>query len=169
MARRRTGFAKKIEVVHWTYGSFTVEALATGTAAAVNVFSAQHLPETWMRTRGDWAAAFSAAIAGNTAVGLAAGLILVPEGTGNTVLWSPISDGDAPWVWWDAMELIYQEYVVDVVSSQLTSSASKTIDSKAMRKVRNTEVQFVVEQNTLGGLNGAAIDVFGQVRALTGS
>ncbi len=45
MARGR--HAKKIDTVHWTYGSFSALAVAAGASVAVNVLAAQHLPETF--------------------------------------------------------------------------------------------------------------------------
>jgi len=167
MARRRTGFQKKIETVHWTYGSFVLGGAAGATA--VNVLSAQHLPETLMRMRGEWIASFDGALAGANGVAVTGGLIQVPEGTGATVLWSPITDGDAPWIWWDTIHLIYEEYVTDVVQSAMVSSGRRVIDSKAMRKFRNTELQFVLESATISGFNAANIHATGSVRVLSGS
>ena len=165
---RRSGFAKKIEAVHWTYGSFQAISQTAG-AIALNVLSAQHLPETLLRMRGEWAAALSGALPDGEGVALSAGLILVPEGTDTTVLWSPITDGDAPWIWWDTFHLIYREHVVDAVASLMTSSGRRMIDSKAMRKNRNQELQFVVENATITGLSTAATDCAGSVRVLSGS
>ena len=165
---RRSGFAKKIEVVHWTYGSFEFVAQAAG-AAAVNVFPAQHLPETLLRMRGEWIAALGGAAVNGVAVAVSIGLIQVPEGTGTTVLWSPITDGDAPWIWWDTIHIVYTEQVTDVTFSSQTSSGRRTIDSKAMRKIRNTEIQCVVEQATISGLTGGSIHAIGSLRALSGS
>ncbi len=139
MARRTTGFKKKIEVVHWTYGSFFT-SVATGASAAINVLSAQHLPETLLRIRGEWIALLTSGLVDARGAAPTAGLILVPEGTGTTVLWSPITDGDAPWIWWDVMHLAYAEYVVDAVQASQASSGRRVIDSKAMRKVRNMEL-----------------------------
>jgi len=166
MAHKRSGFAKKIQTVHWTLGSFSVQGLSAG-SIGVNVFSAQHLPETLMRLRGDVAVAPSQPVADGVGVAVAMGLIQVPEGTGTTVLWSPLSDGDAPWIWWDAVNIIYTETVTDVIATQATMSARKIIDSKAMRKQRNTEIQFVAEQATVFSL--ADIDIMGMLRALHGS
>ncbi len=167
MARRRTGFQKKIEVVHWTYGSFSALGLGSGVTVGVNVFPAQHLPETLLRIRGEWAAVFDGALVPSRSSSIAAGLILVPEGTDTTVLWSPITDGDAPWIWWDTFSLIYEEFVVDTIASTEAASGRRVIDSKAMRKVRNMELQFVAEQ---AGIEGTlAINVFGSIRALSGS
>ena len=156
---------RKIDTVHWTYGSFAF-IQAAGTQAA-NVLSAQHLPETILRIRGEWLTFLDSALAGSELISVAVGFILVPEGTGSTVLWSPITDGDAPWIWWDAAILAYEEYVPDVIHSDGTTYARRTIDSKAMRKVRNTELQCVMENATIG--SAASARVLGQARVLTGS
>ena len=168
MARRRTGFQKKIEVVHWTLIQEAFTGLTAG-AVAFNALAAQHLPETLLRIRGEWVVAMSGAAASAQGAAIVAGLIQVPEGTGTTVLWSPITDGDAPWIWWDALQLMYTEQVTDVVYSNQTSSGRRTIDSKAMRKIRNTELQFVVENATMTGLS--AITAIGSItaRVLAGS
>ncbi len=158
--------AKKIDSVHWTYGSFSFPAQAAGVIAA-NMFSAQHLPETLIRFRGEWVAAFSSPTADAIGAAISIGMIQVPEGTGTTVLWSPVTDGDAPWIWWDVFHLVYQENVTDAIASQVTNSARRVIDSKAMRKLRNTELQVVVEQTTL--LSAGSTDIFGSGRVLTGS
>ena len=152
MARgRRSGFAKKIDTVHWT----VVQALATSLAAgsvAFTLLAAQHLPETLLRIRGEWMAAIKGPLPPDRGVLVTMGIIQVPEGTGTTVLWSPFTDGDAPWIWWDALNLIYTEYVVDTVASQNTPDGRRVVDSKAMRKIRNTELQLVIENTTtLGG------------------
>ena len=163
---RRSGFEKKIDIVHWTYGSWSIGNLVAG-QQAVNVLSAQHLPETLLRTRGGVSLTLDGAQASGVGVSLAMGLIVVPEGTGTTVLWSPITDGDAPWFWWDSRELLYEEAVADVVVSQNTMSYRVGIDSKAMRKIRNGEIQFVVENATIQGASG--VNVFGAARFLSGS
>ena len=106
-----------------------------------------------------------------SATGTAAvmGLILVPEGIGTTVLWSPVTDGDAPWIWWDALQLIYTEQVADVVASSQTSSGRRVVDSKAMRRSRNQELQLVIENVTIPGITGASVDVSITARVLAGS
>ncbi len=141
--------AKKIDNVHWTIISVSAFAQSAG-VVGVNAVAAQHLPETLLRTRGEVAVTMDGAVAPGVAVAVACGLILVPEGTGTTVLWSPFTDGDAPWFWWDCLHLLYDEAVTDVVGSQMTLCARRVVDSKAMRRIRNTEVQFVVENSTLG-------------------
>ncbi len=165
---RSRGFAKKIEQVHWTLGTFQALSLSAGTVA-VNVLAAQHLPETLMRIRGEWAVALNSGVAPGIGVNVAVGLIQVPEGTGTTVLWSPTADGDAPWIWWDVMNLIYTEQVTDVIASIQSASGRRVIDSKAMRKLRNTELQFVAENATLTGFNAEAVNIGGSCRILAGS
>jgi len=163
---RRSGFAKKIDTVHWTYGSFTATGLAIGSVAATAI-SAQHLPETLLRIRGEWSSQIDGSLAPNVGAAVTAGLVLVPEGTGSTVLWGPVTDGDAPWIWWDVFHLAYTEPVTDVIAAQISMAARRVIDSKAMRKIRNTELQFVVESASLQGT--PAVDVFASFRVLTGS
>ena len=162
----RSGFAKKIDTVHWTYGSFSNLALGAGTAGQT-VLSAQHLPETLLRTRGEICVWLDTTQAPPVSLSVGVGLILVPEGLSTTVTWSPISDGDAPWLWVDYFILAYEEMVTDQIAVQELIGVRRVIDSKAMRKVRNREFQFVVENATIG--NPAAVNVAGQVRILSGS
>ncbi len=162
----RGRFSKKIDTVHWTYGSFQANDMGVG-SVAVNVLAAQHLPETILRMRGEVAACFNTVQAPGIGVALSMGLILVPEGTGTTVLWSPIDDGDAPWIWWDTFHFIYEEMVTDVIAAQEAMAARRVIDSKAMRKVRNTELQFVAQNATV--FTAGSVNWAGSVRVLAGS
>ena len=167
MPRRRSGgFEKKLDTFHWTYGSFGQNALSAGTAA-VTIANALHLPETLVRIRGEWTASIDAAGAPARHVAVGVGIILVPEGTGTTVLWSPITDGDAPWIWWDHAILLHEELVTDVVDIPVMSAVRRVIDNKAMRRVRNQEIQFVAENATIG--SASAINVQGAARFLSGS
>ena len=168
MARGRGSYQKKIDTVHWTEGGWTFGALAAGAVGGIT-FAAQHLPETLLRIRGEWAAWFDGALSSGEGVSVTAGLILVPEGTGSTVLWSPVTDGDAPWIWWDSMLLAYEEPVVDTIAIQAMLGRARVIDSKAMRKVRNTELQAVVENTTRSGFNAATVHCCGEFRGLAGS
>jgi len=156
MARRRSG--KKIDFLHWTFKNFTFAAVAAGTGAGT-MLAAQHLPETLMRTRGN----LDSYVDGNQAPGVSAfigvGMILVPEGTGSTVLWSPLTDPDAPWFWFESFSLGYEEYVTDVIDCPNTTGFRAVIDSKAMRIVKNMEVQAVVENVTSIGALSANIHI----------
>ncbi len=146
----RGRFAKKIDTVHWTGITGVSFAQGAGSVAA-QLLAAQHLPETLLRIRGEWVSNFSAGLSDGVGVAVSAGIIQVPEGTGTTVLWSPATDADAPWIWWDTFNLMYDEAVTDVIASQATLSGRRVIDSKAMRKIRNTELQLVVENTTVIG------------------
>jgi len=162
MPRRRSG--KKIYFVHWTYGHRTFSAFAAGTAA-VQIYPANHEPETLLRLRGRLDAFIDGASIPGWRANIGVGLILVPEGSSTTVTWSPITDGDAPWIWVDYFSLSYEEAVTDVIQSGL-SNYSTPIDNKAMRIQRNQEVQMVVENVTTGSALSANITA--QFRALTG-
>lgn len=166
MARRRTGFQKKIEVVHWTGAAGQFIGQAAGTAAGL-LLAAQHLPETLLRIRGEWVCAMGGGLADLVGAQVSMGMILVPEGTGSTVLWSPFTDADAPWIWWDSISMIYREYVTDAVWSSNASDGRRVIDSKAMRKVRNRELQAVTENATVQ--TGLAINMIANVRQLAGT
>ena len=164
---RRGSFAKKIDTVHWT-GFSSLLTTAAGTVG-INALAAQHLPETLLRIRGEWAAWPSAGLSDAAGARMTAGLILVPEGTDTTVLWSPVTDSDAPWIWWDTIVCAYEEFVTDVVWSSNVLDGRRVIDSKAMRKVRNTELQLVVENETLTGLTAMSLRASVSARVLSGS
>ncbi len=150
-SRGRRGFAKKIDTVHWTGFSGSATALSAG-ASAVTLGPAQHLPETLLRIRGELLAYVDGVQSPAGQFGtFTAGIIQVPEGTGTTVLWSPVVDADAPWIWIDCIALAYEEMVVDAIDVQGLTFGRRVIDSKAMRKLRNTELQAVFENTTIGG------------------
>jgi len=164
MPRRRSG--KKIDFVHWTGFSSHQIAIAAGTFAT-NTFPAQHDPETLMRMRGEYTASLDGTQVPGASIQISSGLILVPEGTAATVLWSPLTDADAPWIWYDASMLTYEEPVTDVIDIPLMSAVRRVIDNKAMRIIRNQEIQFVVENTTIGTATEASVNVVG--RALFGT
>jgi len=163
MARRRTG--KKIDFVHWTTSFASVLGQGSG-AAARTLLAAQHLPETLMRMRGESVVYLDGAQAPPQLVIVEVGIILVPEGTGTTVLWSPTADGDAPWIWWDTYFIGHEEYVTDALQSVMINGARRVVDSKAMRIVRNQEVQYVVENTAIIGVEN--INAMCSVRVLAG-
>jgi len=165
MPRARGG--KKIDFVHWTGFAGGALAFAAGTIA-VNLFPASHLKETLLRTRGSLLAFIDGASAPAKLARVGVGMLLVPEGTGTTVLSSPLSEPDAPWFWVSEFLLGYEEMVTDVIDVLGLSSYREIIDSKAMRKIPSaTEVQLVMENVTVGTAVGVNIQVVG--RALTGT
>jgi len=161
MARRRSGRAPN---VHWTGFGATALAFGAGNVGAT-LSVAAHGTETLMRTRGSLAAWFDGAPVTGAAAIISVGFIMVPEGTGTTVLWSPRQDRDAPWFYWTSFVLAYEEYVTDVIWAPQVSDFREVIDSKAMRISRNQEVQAVFENVTLGG--AATVNVAVEGRFLT--
>ena len=163
MAIRRRG-AKKIDFTHWTGFKASVVNLAAGTNG-VNIFAGQHLPETLLRTRGQLSAVFDGVLAGTGVTAeVGVGMILVPDGSGTTVTWSPLADPEAPWFWYSSFFLDYEEQVADVIGSPMVSAYRETIDSKAMRVVRSdTEVQLVFEQVATQGTGPVKINVNGRI------
>ena len=147
MARRRSG--RKIDFTHWTGGNATSLAQAAGSVGVV-VIPAQHDPETELRIRGSLLSYVDTTQAPGGLVLMSVGLIYVPAGTGTTVLWAPFTDADAPWVWVDYFFVGYEEMVTDVIDVPAASGYRSVIDSKAMRIVRNSELQAVFQNTTIG-------------------
>ena len=129
--------------------------------------SAGTAPTTLLRMRGEVMAALEGAIAPLKTVSVTCGIIKVPEGSGTTVRYSPVTDANAPWVWWWGTTLYYTEYVVDVIGSQLGAVSRAVIDNKAMRKIRpDEELQFVIENVTIDG--AGTVNVAYNIRWLQG-
>jgi len=161
---RRSG--RKIDFVHWTRMAASFLAQSAGTIA-VNVSAAQHDPETLLRIRGNLLSFVDTTQAPGGLANVGIGMIMVPEGTGATVLWSPITDADAPWFWIETFSLGYEEMVTDVIDVPGATSFRSTIDSKAMRINRNSEVQAVLEVSNVSG--AVAINAVLQARGLSGT
>jgi len=95
------------------------------------------------------------------------GIIKVPEGTSTTVVYDPVTDGDAPWLWYDFANLAYEEYVTDVIGSTEAAMRRIIVDNKAMRRTRpDEEYQFVATNQTTNG--AAAVDIAFGFRTLIG-
>ncbi len=166
--RTRGQFQKKIQNVHWTYGSADSLAQAAG-SVGITVFSAQHLPETLLRLRGEVLCYVDGLQAPDGLQAVGVGLILVPEGTGTGVAGAtPITDGDAPWIWVEYFCLGYEEMVTDAIDIPGITAARLKIDNKAMRIIRNKEMQFVVETAVVAG-GGVSVNTCMNIRGLFGS
>ena len=158
--------AKKIDNLRWTLSGASFNALAAGTQALAWI-SATTLPETIMRMRGTLLVYVDGAQApgGQTRIGV--GIIKVPEGSGTTVVWSPQTDANAPWVWVSYFTLGYEEMVTDVVDVSGATAYREIIDNKAMRRTRpDEEYQAVVESITTG--TALSVNVQLNVRTLIG-
>jgi len=116
-----------------------------------------------MRARGNLLAFADTTQAPGGLIDVAVGMVLVPEGTGTTVLWSPITDAIAPWFFYSRFHLGYEEMVTDVVDVPIATGYREAIDSKAMRKIRpDLEIQFVVEQATIATAMAVNVRVAGR-------
>jgi len=167
MARQFRGrqFPPKTKVVnrHWTAFGQGFLAQAAGTVAAT-VFTAGHIRETCMRVRGQLVAWLDGNEAPAVAAQIGIGMILVPEGTGATVLWSPLSDADAPWMWYSTFIIGYEEMVTDVIDIPGLTVFREEIDNKAKRIVRpDVEVQLVLENLTLNGALAVNTHIGGRI------
>ena len=153
MANFRRRFPEKRKVVnrHWTRAAGSFLAQGAGTAA-LTFSAAQHLRETCIRMRGELSCWGDGALVTGSAAIIAVGVILVPQGSGGTVLWSPTSDSDAPWLFYQSFMMAYEEAVTDVIDIPVMSGFRSVVDNKAMRIVRpDVEMQLVVENTTIGG------------------
>ncbi len=119
----------------WTLAANAFSAQGAGTAA-VNVLTAINLEETIIRMWGNLLASIDGASAPGKLVRIGVGMIVMPEGTGTTVTSSPISDAQAPWFYYSAFDLGYEEMVTDVIDVPVISAFRETIDVKAMRIIR---------------------------------
>ncbi len=139
---------KKIDSVSWDVSNGFSAAQSQGTQA-INFASVGTIPTTWMRIRGEISAWIDGLEAPAVSCRCTYGLILVPEGTGTTVLFDPVADGNAPWLLYGSAELAYEEHVVDVIGNPGMTSFRHTIDNKAMRIIRpDIEIQMVVVNTT---------------------
>ncbi len=150
MARGRS-FAKKIDSLRWSRGGASNLAFGAGTLAAT-IVSDGLVEATIMRTRGSLIAYVDAAQAPGGLVRIGVGILSVMGGQGTTVVSSPLTDGEAPWMWFTQFQLGYEEYVVDVIDCPGITSYREMVDVKAMRKMRpDVELQLVFENITIGG------------------
>jgi len=148
----------RIKNLRWTTTQSTFSSQAAGTAA-LTFISAGVGQETVMRIRGNIAGWVDGLEAPAPAFLVSIGVIAVPEGTGSTVLWSPFTDDDAPWLYYDQFMLGYEEYVIDVIDNPGLTMYRATVDVKAKRILRSdVELQTVVENTTIisaGSLNAS--------------
>ncbi len=163
MGRRRGGRAPNL---HWSGFQNAFNAMSAGSVSALG-FAAIHGTETLLRIRGSFSCWIDGVQAPGGSIVVSVGMILVPEGTGATLLWSPgaAADADAPWIWYSTFVLAYEEYVTDTNYATGMTYYREVIDSKAMRVIRNQEVQVAVTNVT--GLGAMSLNLSIQGRALT--
>ncbi len=159
---------RQMQSTRWDGGGFTFLAFSAGTIGGNQVTADELPPETILRVRGEIVCYLDSTITPPKLVDIAIGMALVPEGTSATVQWSPITDPQAPWFFYERFTVGYEEVVTDVIDVPGITSFRKSIDDKAMRIIRpGVEVQTVAENVTLGG--AATVNIRGNVRFLFGA
>ena len=147
---RSSGRGKKLDHTNWQLSTGSAQALVAGTAA-VNFSVSGLQPSTLLRIRGEVLASLDGQSSAGKALLLSYGVILVPEGTGSTVVFDPFLDANAPWLLYGSGHLGYEEPVIDVINIPGITSFRHVIDNKAMRIIRpDMEMQFVVTSTTVG-------------------
>ena len=149
MARTRGG--KTIRTLRWTGLSVNSGAFGAG-SVAVTALAAEKFPDTVMRTRGELVGMIvdTLPIPDGVLVRYGFGLVCVPEGTGATVVWSPLSDANAPWFVYASGFLARRFLTVDAGECDGLPWFRERVDSKAMRKCPpDMELQAVFEQSTI--------------------
>ncbi len=169
MARRFRGSGRRRDV-HWANFNETFLALSAGTVAAqIGLLPAGGHPETVVRIRGELMAFVDGAQAPGGLADVAVGVILAQEGLGTTVISSPITDADAPWLWFERFTLGYEEMVTDVVDVPSLTGVRRVIDNKAMRILRpDQELQVVAQNVTIGTAIAVNISVVGRILSQLG-
>ena len=164
--RSRGRHEKVIDTLRWGGASHTFSGQAAGSVA--QVFVTDGAVETLMRIRGEIVSYADGATAPPVGAHCALGALVVQAGSGTTVIQKPITDPDAPWLFYEQWFIGYEEMVTDVVDVPGITSFRKTIDSKAMRVLRpGREVQLVYEQATLLGAD--EVNTVFTMRVLLGS
>ena len=157
---------KKIENTVWELSNGSSLAQSAG-SVAIPFSTVGTSPVTLLRMRGEVAVYCDAVQAPARNLLVTMGIILVPEGSGTTVQYDPVTDGNAPWIWFESRVLAYEEPVIDVIDIPGMSSARIIVDNKAMRRIRpDVEMQFVVVNTTVGG--ASPINMNYQIRWLQG-
>ncbi len=165
MARRFTSSrpAKKIHTLRWAGIAGASLGQAAG-SVAINILAAGAPAETVLRIRGELMAWLDGAQEPSKEVLVSAGMILVPEGQGSTVIWDPFNDVNAPWIWYSEFSLTYDEQVLNVIASSVQAAKRVEIDNKAMRKGGpDEELQFVVTNTTFGGSGSVNLSLAGRI------
>ena len=153
----------KIRNLRWRPIGFSFAAQAAG-SAAVQALASSDFPDTVMRTRGSLLVYLDGVQTPGVLVRWALGFVCVPEGSGSTVIWSPLTDANAPWFVYESGYVGYEESVTDVVQVAGLSLMRRTINSKAMRKCPpDMELQAVFEQSTELAAGNVNVAFWGRV------
>ncbi len=148
MARQTRSRGRRADL-RWTKGAASFLALGAGSAQFAIVASGI-TSQTLMRTRGNLVAYMDGTSAPPKLVEVAVGMLVQQAGAVATSL--PLSDGEAPFFYYDSFMIGYEEMVTDVIDIPGISSYRAVVDVKAMRVIRpDQEIVFIVEQATTSG------------------
>ncbi len=147
MARGQRGHVKKIDNLVWDGFNVFFNSVGAGTVAQ-GFDTVSTMPFTFLRIRGEFLAMIEGAASPGVGVNVAIGIIKVPEGSGTTVQYDPVTDINAPWWYYDTATLLYTEYEAAVVGSTEAAMVRRVIDNKSMRRVRPDEEMQIVLTNT---------------------
>ena len=162
MARRSTG--RRTDYT-WQGGALG-SSLSSGGAFISSVFTAG-TAATLMRSRGEVVASIDGITDGDKAI-VGVGLIVVTEeqlAAGATSVPDPITDFDAEWVWHGFLLLMSQAIVA---TTDDTHNARLSIDSKAMRRMKQT-MSLVFVATNVASAGTPNVDVLFGCRSLVGA
>ena len=145
--RANSRHQKTIEDTRWGGARHTISALTAGSVA--QILLTDGLKETVLRIRGEVVCWMDGTQAPPKAVEVGIGALVVQAGSGTTVIQAPLTDPEAPWLFYERFFIGYDELVTDVIDIPVISGVRRVVDSKAMRIVREgREIQLVVENAT---------------------
>ncbi len=156
MATRARSGGRRADL-RWTKGAFAFNALGATSTSGV-IVAAGNTSQTMMRVRGELLVYLDGTQAPGTFLRVAIGMLIQQAGVTATSV--PLSDGEAPFFWYESFALAYEEAVTDLIAMPGLAVFRKTIDGKAMRVLRpDQEIAVVVEQATIGSSGSINGDV----------
>ena len=140
MARQFTRRAHR-PTLKWDDFAFSALALSAGDTSAV-VISPVTESQTIVRTRGELLCWMDGAPTPPRLIRVGIGLLVQQAGATATV--SPLTDGDAPFFWYDVVTLMSDNTAAGGAPQQPMASSRAVVDGKAMRVLRPDQDIFVV-------------------------
>ncbi len=164
--RRRNRFEKVIDEIRWAGSNSRSDAQSAGSVG--QTFITDGARETVMRMRGELVGYIDGASAPGKLVECRVGIHVVQAGIGTSVTLNPFTNADAPWWFYEAFVIGYEEMVTDVVGTPGLSVYRKMIDTKSMRILKPGEEMQIVFTNTTLQV-ASAVNMSLAVRVLLGS
>ena len=144
----------------------TLIDLAPATTVAFSMFTADEA-ETILRLRGELICTLDAAGVNESAV-VAVGVGVITaraSAAGVAAVPRPATEGSFPWMWHGWFNVTSGQ---EAAINQNFLTDRLTVDSKAMRKIKETEILVLVFEICTSNNQGGAVTVFGGLRVLTG-